>query len=257
MGLSVALSQPAFKPLRIATWNLQSCRRGIPGIVAVLRDLAADVVALQEVDRRTARAGGLDQAAALAREAGFAHHHFYPALRWGEGDYGLALLSRWPLADARIGVLPNAAELEPRIFASAVLEIPEAPLALHVTHLTHVDTRSRLRLAQSKRIAKRLDELALPQLLLGDFNALPGSAAHRFLCGRARDVFREVGVGRGGTYPLPFLLPALRIDYAFASQEIDLVRAWVARTDASDHHALVADVGVPLRSEPRSGLKAG
>ncbi|MBI5546705.1 MAG: endonuclease/exonuclease/phosphatase family protein [Deltaproteobacteria bacterium] len=248
MGVPESLFQSAARRLRVATWNLQSCRRGLTRVAQLLRGLEVDAVALQEVDRRSTRSGGVDQAAALASAAGFAHHRFFGAVDWDGGDYGLALLSRWPLGSVRTGLLPNEPGLEPRIHGSAVLELPGAPVFLHVTHLTN--TRARLRLQQAGTIAHRLSRSDLPQVLLGDFNAFPDSAPHHLLCRLLVDAFRAAGEGPGGTYPLPLFLPTVRIDYVFVAREVSVTSARVVHTDASDHHALVADLRVPEDVSP-------
>ena len=60
---------------RILSYNVRAGRGldGSPALdrqAAVIRALAPDVVALQEVDRCTQRSGGIDQAAALAESTG-------------------------------------------------------------------------------------------------------------------------------------------------------------------------------------------
>jgi endonuclease/exonuclease/phosphatase family metal-dependent hydrolase len=244
-------------PLRVAIWNLQSCRRGLPGILAGLKALDADLVALQEVDRCTGRSAGIDQAALLAREAGFAHHHFFPALGRDGGQYGIALLSRHPLLEPRLERLPTTPGIEPRVAGRARLVHPAGELTVAVTHLSHKLGNSWLRREQVGHLLGLLPE-GEPCLLLGDFNDLPGSRVHRALCDRFTDVFAKVGQGPSGTHPfLGPWLPAVRIDFLFASRELELRSARVARTDASDHHALVAEIGAPAASLGRAANGCG
>ncbi len=247
---------PSSRPLRLASWNLQSCRRGLPGIVSRLKSVAADVVALQEVDRCTGRSSGLDQAALLAREAGFAHHQFFPALERDGGEYGLALLSRFPLAAPRQDRLPVPEGVEPRVLGRARLAHPDGEVTVAVTHLSHRIGRSGLRLGQARRILGLLAD-ASPCVLLGDFNDVSLSPMYRELTSKLVDLFRAAGKGRGGTHPLGRLLPAVRIDYLFASPEVVPAAARVERTDASDHHLLVAEVSVPGSGDRRAGLRVG
>ncbi len=251
-SLPLAKQPSTTQPLRVASWNLQSCRRGLPGIVAGLRALDADLVALQEVDRCTRRSTGCDQAALLAREAGFAHHHFFPAFDLGGGQYGIALLSKHPLLQPRHEHLPTPVGIEPRVAGQARLAHPSGELAIAVTHLSHRLDRSQLRLEQAHHLLRWLPEDE-PCLLLGDFNDLPRSPMYRALCARFADVFAAVGRGRSGTHPfLGPWLPAVRIDFLFASRELELRSARVARTDASDHHALVAEIGAPASALARA-----
>lgn len=61
--------------MKVASYNIHKCR-GSDGmtrpdrIVGVIRELGADVVALQEVDRRFGRRGGLLDPAAIRHETG-------------------------------------------------------------------------------------------------------------------------------------------------------------------------------------------
>lgn len=247
-------TQPgATRPLRIATWNVHNCRSGLARVARQLASLEADVVGLQEVDRRVRRSGGSDQTAELAGRCGFAHHRFFRATGRDGGDYGVALLSRWPLSGERVGMLPNRPGFEQRVVASAVLEFPPARVQVSVTHLTNSRRDGRLRHEQAKAIARHLATSGLPQVLVGDFNEPPGGAAQRALAAVYTDVFAAVGAGPAGTFPLVLrFLPALRLDYVFASRELGLAGARVTPSAASDHHPLAVELWLP----PPGGARA-
>lgn len=230
--------------LRVASWNLKSCEFGLEGVARQLRSLDVDVVALQEVDRHTLRSGGLDQVRELASRAGFSHAHFFKAVDWNPGDYGLGLLARWPLEDLRTLPLPVPGKLEQRILGSATVRVPFGEVRVHVTHLTHVFTERALRRKQVRAILDTLERDDHPNsLLMGDFNDLPGSPMHLEACSALTDVFAEAGEGHGGTFPFINPLLALpRIDYAFAGHGLRPLRSKVIRTDASDHYVLTAEL---------------
>ena len=242
--------------LRVASWNVQACRRGIEAVADVLAALRADLVALQEVERGTRAAGGVDQAAHLARRGGFPHVLFLPTLARDGGDYGIALASRFPLRPLPPLALPVPRGAEPRLLGLAELDVGVAdiaapgparsrPLTIAFTHLSHRPDRARARFFQAQRIVARLggEERCL---LLGDFNGREGTPMHRTLLTQGfRDLFQEVGEGGGGTHaPLGRFLPALRIDFLFASRSIGARWARVIETRASDHHALVGELAV-------------
>ncbi len=228
--------------LRIATWNVHSCLRGLSEVAALIASLDLDLIALQEVDRAIARSGHVDQAAELARRAGFAYFHHFKAVSWGSGDYGLALLSKHPLSGLRAGLLPSA-DLEQRIHASAVVQLPEGELEMHVAHLSHLPTRARLRLDQAQVLVNRIGGRPRPALLAGDFNDGPRSQAHQLLARSFVDVFDKVGTGAAGTLPFgPF---TFRLDYLYATADLALDSAKVVPTNASDHHLLLAQLRLP------------
>ena len=236
----------AKRPVRVVSWNLHNCRRGLEGIARPLRAADADVVGLQEVDRGTRRSGNTDQAAKLAEACGYPYFRFFRAIGRDRGEYGVALLSRWPLLAPRVGMLPNRRGFEQRIVATAVVEIPPTRFAVSVTHLTNSRSYPRLRREQAAFIAAQLRHSPLPQVVVGDFNEPPGGPTWRELASVFSDVFGAVGQGAGGPFPLVFpFLPALRIDYVFASPDLALAGARVIQTSASDHHLLLAEVWVP------------
>jgi len=112
--------------MRLATFNILHARSLTDGQVdldrfaAAVRDLDADVLALQEVDRDQPRSHGADLTV-LAAEAMGAPEHRFAAVLHGEpglwtaatGDhqpatasYGIALLSRHPVREWRVLNLP-------------------------------------------------------------------------------------------------------------------------------------------------------
>ena len=95
--------------LKLATFNIHFAE-GADGALDLKRvaDLVrgADIVAFQEVDVRfRPRSRFVDQAAALAKELG-GHHVFGANLIEGEGQYGVALVSQFPISRARTIACP-------------------------------------------------------------------------------------------------------------------------------------------------------
>lgn len=231
----------------IATWNVQSCRRGLSQVAWQLGTLGVDIVALQEVDRGTRRSGHVDQTAQLAREAGFPYHEFFPATGRDRGEYGLALLSRHPIEQPRVVRLPVLAGTESRVLGCAVVHVPGGPLSVYVTHLSHRPSEGIARRWQVRTIHEVLHADPRPKILAGDFNDVPRSATHRALTRHLVDVFDAAGEGEPGTFPLPFgWMGMLRLDYLFASREVRPLVARVVPTAASDHHVLTATIACPI-----------
>jgi endonuclease/exonuclease/phosphatase family metal-dependent hydrolase len=108
----------------------------------------ADLIFLQEMDEpgtsRIARALGLTFV-------------YYPALRWNDerGDFGNAILSRWPIeADEKL-ILPNLGIFNQaqRIATAATIRVGPLPVRVYSTHLgTPINLRSSERLAQLRAI---------------------------------------------------------------------------------------------------------
>jgi endonuclease/exonuclease/phosphatase family metal-dependent hydrolase len=116
--------------VRLATFNVLHGRSLDDGVVererfrAAIADLKADVLGLQEVDRRQARSGHLDLTALAAEASGAAAHRFAPALIGTPGEvyrrlthdedgvdepsFGVGLISRWPVRSWHVTRLTGA-----------------------------------------------------------------------------------------------------------------------------------------------------
>src|SRR5689334_21755730 len=85
----------------------------VPRLSRVMASVQPDLVALQEVDVGTARVGGVNQIAELSRLMGM-YAQFGKAMDYMGGDYGVAVLSRWPFLKTASQALPSTPGYEPR-----------------------------------------------------------------------------------------------------------------------------------------------
>ena len=129
--------------LRVLTYNLHhgegtDGRLDLERIAGVIRGAEPDVVALQEVDRRAERTGSVDQPAELARLTGL-RVAFGANISLQGGDYGNAVLSRFPIVRQVNHRLPGPANIEQRGVLEVELLVPgrETPLVLLATHFDH------------------------------------------------------------------------------------------------------------------------
>jgi endonuclease/exonuclease/phosphatase family metal-dependent hydrolase/protein tyrosine phosphatase (PTP) superfamily phosphohydrolase (DUF442 family) len=119
--------------LRVVTFNIEYARH-IDGAIALLREEPrlrdADLIFLQEMDdpgtRRIAEALGLD-------------YLYYPAVvhpKVGH-DFGNAILSRWPIRDAKKIILPHLARPggTQRIATAGTVDIDGTPVRLYSLHV--------------------------------------------------------------------------------------------------------------------------
>ncbi len=233
--------------LRVMTFNIQSGAHGLEAVANVIRASVPDVVALQEVDIGSTRAGGADQVEELSRLTGLAYRAHFRTTDLHGGAYGIALLSRFPLESLAQYPLPVPRGAEPRTLAHAVLQVDGREVSVYLTHLIRRPFNGDARVRQSALVARLLAADARPKLLLGDLNDDPDSRPIRLLRRGMRDVVAATG-GAGGTYPLPFLLPTLRIDYVLACDAFSPVSSRVLRVNVSDHYPVVADLR--LKPEP-------
>ncbi|MFC5409824.1 endonuclease/exonuclease/phosphatase family protein [Larkinella bovis] len=176
------------KTLTVMTYNIHHCnppsagtKIDVDAIARVITKEKPDFVALQEVDVNTERSGkGRHQAQELARLTGM-HFFFSKAIDHQGGDYGVAVLSRFPILDSIRFALPVDPVLggEPRTFAGVTAEIGRGKKVIFGS--THLDLKEPNRLTQSELIVKHFETSNLPLILGGDFNALPDSRVMQYL----------------------------------------------------------------------------
>jgi endonuclease/exonuclease/phosphatase family metal-dependent hydrolase len=144
-------------------------------LAKIINALKPDVVALQEVDRKTRRASGVDQAARLAEMTGM-HYAFGNALYYSGGEYGEAILSRFPIENIKAHHLPFHPGQEPRTALEVTVK-PDNGLPDFIfvgTHLCHQSNETRTE--QAQQLNRILPATGGPPVILaGDLNARPGS----------------------------------------------------------------------------------
>lgn len=156
--------------LRVVSYNIRNghdVRHDMSLLAADICSVSPDIVGLQEVDVRTARAGGKDTLAELAAAAGFTHYAFCPAIDFAGGQYGTAILSRYPILSFETLSLPSQGARENRSIGHAVLDVNGKQLDFYNTHLSCESDV--LRIGQLAYISK-LTEKTPGFVLTGDFN---------------------------------------------------------------------------------------
>jgi len=251
--LGWVLIAPAPAPAQtIVTYNIHAGKdadgkANLVRVAAALDTVGADVVLLQEVDRGTRRSGGEDQLATLERLTGL-HGAFARSLDFQGGAYGIAVLSRWPIARAE--TLPLPAEppqeraggaYEPRVALFAELTTPAGTLHVVNTHLgAGSGTYRRQELVALLAGIHRRIPAGAALVVGGDFNAAPESDVYGAVTLSLDDAWAACGDGPGYTYPAAE--PDRRIDYLFL-RAVACATAAVCPGAASDHRALVVELG--------------
>ena len=154
----------------------------LDAIAAVITRYQPDLVALQEVDVHTKRSGPYNQAEELGKRTGLTPY-FIKAIDYDGGEYGVAILSRYPMTEKKRYPLPTKEGTggEPRVLGAATIELPGKQSIVFAC--THLDAQkdSVNRELQIDAIVAALKNSTTPVVIAGDFNAAPGSGTIRVL----------------------------------------------------------------------------
>jgi len=232
--------------VRIATYNIHRCRgmdrRTVPArIVDVLRDINADVIALQEV------IGAGLQGAGQAEEigAGLGMGWVMNSVRTlRHHQFGNVILSRYPIVHHSQYDL-SWRTCEPRNCQRADLGIDGQ--LLHVYNV-HLGTAVLERRYQAKRLASFVHDRRVTgaKVLLGDFNEWVRGLATKTLSSLFESVDISKHLKRRRTYP--GLFPVVHLDHIYYDGPVKVLRVEMPRTRrslmASDHLPLVATLRI-------------
>jgi endonuclease/exonuclease/phosphatase family metal-dependent hydrolase len=232
--------------LKVASYNIHKAvgldrRRDPERILSVLREIDADVVALQEVDRRLGR-----RATALPLAMILDHTHYRPvplSMRPDSiGWHGNALLVRRGIEIVAAAPVPLPV-LEPRGAIRADLLVDGRPVRVVGMHLDLSGLRRRL---QVRTVLSHIRDQGdgAPAVLMGDFNEW----AQRGGC------FREFGGEWQVLSPGPSFhtrRPVARLDRVIASREWEVMATGVHRSAlsarGSDHLPVWARLTLPKK----------
>lgn len=236
------------RQLRVVTFNLhmEPGTKIVKGLLAdaTLRD--ADLIFFQEVHRDGI---GCSAACAVARELGY-YEVYAPGHANGDGDDGVAIVSRAPITSAQVIELPfynvhfNGGR---RVALAATVDLAGQPVTVYSVHL-----ENRLgvhdRRAQMTPILDHASRQHTPVIMGGDFNTSPFTWIAHVIpipTGTQDDRFEELVRSRGLATPLAHSGPThhhlwMKLDgiytRGFTTQRYATARA----RDVSDHLALWA-----------------
>ncbi|MFM8401398.1 MAG: endonuclease/exonuclease/phosphatase family protein, partial [Pirellula sp.] len=144
----IAVLRPASKnaSVRVLSYNIHHGRGiddklSLERIAKVIRQADADVVALQEVDQGCGLSDRKLQVQELEKLTGY-YGVFGKAIDFDGGEYGQAILSRWPIKQSTVHRLPNEQQAngsmrEQRIVLEAMVLSDMGPIRFLGTHLDH------------------------------------------------------------------------------------------------------------------------
>lgn len=210
----------------------------LEAIAKVINESGASLVGLQEVDVHTLRSGkSSNQAEELGKMTGM-HVYFSKGIDYQGGEYGTAILSKYPILKAERHELPNREGLkaEPRTLAVVTVEVEGERIKFANTHLDYTNAENNL--LQVNKILDIFEGEQLPVILVGDFNALPESPSIQLLDQHfTRSCTENCG------FTIPQVHPNRTIDFIMASKEAPFevtAHEVINEPYASDHLPVLA-----------------
>ncbi|TWU15190.1 endonuclease/exonuclease/phosphatase family protein [Allorhodopirellula heiligendammensis] len=202
----------------------------------VISKLNPDFIALQEVDDGTQRSKGINEPLNLAKRLNM-HAAFGSFMTYDGGQYGLAILSRYPITKKESIRLPDGNE--PRVALAVEVELPTGKaLKLVNVHFDWVKDDN-FRYAQAEKVCEYLDSLDMPYVVMGDFNDQPLSRTVKLFRERALEAHKPVD----DHLTFSSTEPSIEIDFIFAAPRsrwgFDNVNV-IDEPHASDHRPVAA-----------------
>jgi len=245
-GCAVTKTRNQDKTLKVLTYNIHHANPpskpnliDLPAIANVIKESGAELVALQEIDVNTIRSGkGINQAEELGRLTGM-HSFFVKGIDFEGGDYGIAILSKFPFLKTDSLRLPMQEGVggEPRVLAMITIEPTKGKKITFAS--THLELKTENRILQSKYIVEKLSKLKTPVILCGDLNAKPGSE----VIDNFDQYFTRSSIPNGFT--IPEKTPNREIDFVmFRPEKTFKVTKHVVieETYASDHRPVYVEL---------------
>ncbi|WP_309086134.1 endonuclease/exonuclease/phosphatase family protein [Chelativorans sp.] len=225
--------------VRVMTWNIHGGvgldgRLDLQRIVALVRKHAPDLMALQEVGTRRKTDGSAEAFGFLAEALG-SHMAESRLVTAPDGNYGHALICRWPLSGVACHDI-SYRRREPRAAIAAVAETPFG--ALHVI-AAHLGLSFAERRHQAQLLAALVRSGTERTVVLGDLNDW-------LWRGSVQTTLNRLFPGHTHLRTFPAFWPVLSLDRIYCRPREMLAKQWTdpsART-ASDHLPVIADLAM-------------
>lgn len=214
----------------------------------VIRNSGADIVALNEINGKSVKYG--EQTDEIAEYAGYKYRLFVPALCEPTGEYGNAILSKYPITKTKISYIGRAAGEklgEQRVAFCSCIDCGKSKVSVIVSHFGLV-TREKAAAVSAVRsfVAESGDET----VLMGDFNSEPNSDTIKEIKTFLNDATaskpqvitwpsKEMPLGMTG---FSGEKNTKKLDYIFVSSGIKVYNSDTLSTCVSDHRPIFADI---------------
>ena len=228
-------------------------------IVAALKEIKPDILALVEVDIGSFRSRGKDEVRFIEEKLGmkdFVEKIKYPWQGWLRlfhhvpimNKQANALISKYQISKVIYHVLHEGTK---RVVIEAKIHVPEEVTLL----LVHLARFEKAREKQLEELVRMVNAISTPVILMGDFNTYHGEREIKQLLKETR-LRDRVNLDKHSRHvTLPVWHPSKRLDYILTSLEIKVHRYSVLHFHFSDHLPLLVDFTVRKKTGERGRIK--
>lgn|GEM_PF-634285 len=226
--------------IKVMTFNIHhgvdlNGKEQLQSLIQEIKDSAAEIIALQEVDKHMPRSGFKDQAKEIAQSLGF-YYVYGETINILGVKYGNALLSRYPILEYENMKLPSKS-LETRGLLKAKLDVDGAGLNIFTTHLGLDSEERKMQIAV---INEEIGTIEKDLILMGDFNGQPSNIEMAELAPDMADTAVVLGKEHLNTYAFYSEEPNTRIDRIYISKDLEVTDHTVTESSVSDHLMVMA-----------------
>lgn len=153
--------------------------RNLSALADKIRESRADVVCLQEVDVGAARSDRVDMPARLSEMTGIPYHFFIKIRDFQGGEYGTAVLSRYPILESKTILFPVQIATQGTSCGYVVLDFFGTAVTVFNTHLSVESDEANTECMTCLRdiLQAYTDTHDGPVVCCGDFNEQPPKVA--------------------------------------------------------------------------------
>ena len=175
------------KSFKLASYNIcsshflhgQYTKENLQLLAESIAAVRADAVCLQEVDKCAARSEGVDMTAELALMSGYDYSYFIKIRDFQGGEYGTAILSRYPIVEAQTLNFAVKIAKQGTSCGYVVLDVEGENVTLFNTHLSieSEEANTDTMLCLGDILCEYVEKNGTRLLCCGDFNTNPPKLA--------------------------------------------------------------------------------
>ena len=232
--------------LKIGTYNIHHGSvdgRYCNAIGNLLQEHDLDIIGVQEIDLFIKRSGNINVLKEIALAGNYPYYEFYKTIDYQGGDYGIGIISKYPITTKSIMSLSHCSE--PRVVAHSSINLNNYKLNFLVTHFDLGDYK-KVRYFQFNELKNMLKPLK-SFIITGDFNVqnwLEKGNIFEF-----DNHFQNLNIANNPKNP--FLTYSgtenvgdgiSPIDNILTSPDIEITNTYMVDTYYSDHDLLISEI---------------